>query len=219
MIFEIDNVELHFAEKLILNGIYLRAETGKITGLLGRNGCGKSSLLNIFFGSLIPRHSLIRINKKNYLRPFYNSGLVKYLPQHSFIPPFLRLALVFRLHKISWNEFTKVFPQFSQYRNSRMSSLSGGEQRLVETYLVVKSNAEIILLDEPFTHLSPVYIEKINILLRKEAKNKAVVLTDHLYHHIIEVADDIYFLTEGCTRLLKDPKDLEDLKYLNYGTL
>jgi ABC-type cobalamin/Fe3+-siderophores transport system ATPase subunit len=50
MIIELDSVELYFDKRRILNGIYLKAETGKITGLLGRNGCGKSCLLQILFG-------------------------------------------------------------------------------------------------------------------------------------------------------------------------
>ena len=49
MILEIDNIELSFKNKRILNGIYLKAETGKITGILGSNGSGKTSLLNIMF--------------------------------------------------------------------------------------------------------------------------------------------------------------------------
>ncbi|WP_262711690.1 hypothetical protein [Antarcticibacterium arcticum] len=44
-------------------------------------------------------------------------------------------------------------------------------------------------------------------------------MTDHLYHHIIEVADELYFLTNGCTQLIKDPAELENLRYLASGTL
>ena len=59
MIFEIDNVELYFKNKRILNGIYLKAETGKVTAILGRNGCGKSSLLDIAFGTLKSKYKWI----------------------------------------------------------------------------------------------------------------------------------------------------------------
>ena len=219
MLFEIDNVELHFKDKLVLNGIYLKAETGKVTALLGGNGCGKSSLLNIFFGSLVPRHKLIRINNENYLKPFFYSGIVKYLPQHSFIPANLKISIIFRLHKISWDDFIEDFPHFSKNKKSRIKDLSGGERRLIETYVIIKSEAELILLDEPFTHLAPLYIEKIIELLQEEAKEKAIVVIDHLYHHIIGIADEIYLIKNGCSRLIKNPKELEDLKYLSYGTL
>ncbi len=79
MIFELDNVELYFKNKRILNGIYLKAETGKVTAILGRNGCGKSSLLNIAFGNLKPKYMLIRLNHKPLLKPLYMTGFSKYL--------------------------------------------------------------------------------------------------------------------------------------------
>ena len=87
MIFEIDNVELYFKEKRILNGIYLKAETGKVTGILGSNGCGKSCLLNIAFGNLKPKYKLIRVNNKPILKPLYQTKLAAYLPQYNSITP------------------------------------------------------------------------------------------------------------------------------------
>ena len=72
MKFELDNVELYFKNKRILNGIYLKAETGKVTAILGSNGCGKSCLLNIAFGSLKPKYMLIRLNNKPLLKPLPN---------------------------------------------------------------------------------------------------------------------------------------------------
>src|SRR5690606_41298036 len=102
MIFEIDNIELDFGKKRILSGIYLKAETGKITGIIGANGTGKSSLMNIIFGNLKPTQKLIRIDSKAYLKPLFTSGLVKYLPQHSVIPPYLPLANAFQLYKVDW---------------------------------------------------------------------------------------------------------------------
>src|SRR5690606_11991789 len=114
MIFEIDNIELDFGKKRILSGIYLKAETGKITGIAGANGTGKSSLMNIIFGNLKPTQKLIRIDSKAYLKPLFTSGLVKYLPQHSVIPTYLQLEKAFKLYKVDWNEFVSFFPDFSK---------------------------------------------------------------------------------------------------------
>ncbi|HSP41085.1 MAG TPA: ABC transporter ATP-binding protein [Gillisia sp.] len=219
MYFEIDNVELRVASEHILKGIYLKAETGKITGILGANGCGKSSLLSILFGSLSPNHKLIRIDSKPYLKPLFTYNIVKLLPQASFIPSHLKITTVFKLFGVSWTEFIADFDSFSTYANSTVREISGGERRLIEAYLIIKSKADLVLLDEPFTHLSPIYIEKFTKILKKETKNKAVVMTDHLYHHIIDLADDLYFLTNGCTQLIKDPVELENLKYLSSGTV
>ena len=82
MILEVDNIELNFDQTSILQGIYLKAETQKVTCILGRNGCGKSSLLKIIFGSLKAKYSLVRLNKNPITKKFFQTGLVNYLPQH-----------------------------------------------------------------------------------------------------------------------------------------
>lgn len=220
MYIEIDNIELSYSDEVLLKGIYLKGETGKITGILGSNGCGKSSLLKVIFGSLQPHHKLIRINNEPYLKPLYSyNGLVKYLPQDSFIPTHLKLKTIFNVFNVSWESFVADFSNHSGYINYNVNELSGGERRIVEIYLILKSKAKILLLDEPFTHLAPIYVEKFQKLLKAEAKSKAIILTDHLYHHIIDLADDLYLIKNGCTRLIKDPHELEDQHYLNTGSL
>lgn len=219
MIFEIDNIELYFFEKQILNGVYLKAETGKVTGILGSNGSGKSSLLQIFFGKLEARHKLIRIDNKVFLKAFYTSGMVRYLPQDPFLPKDLKLTSVFDFYGVSWKEFVNDFNSFAEYKKNKVRDLSGGELRLIETYLVIKNTAEIILLDEPFTHLSPVNINKFKNIIEEEKVNKAIVISDHMFRHIISVADDLYLLNNGCTQLVRDIHELEEYHYLNFGTL
>ncbi|SKB65709.1 ABC-type branched-chain amino acid transport system, ATPase component [Salegentibacter holothuriorum] len=219
MIFEIDNVELYFAEKQILNGIYLKAETGKVTGILGANGSGKSSLLNIFFGSLQPRHKLIRINKKPYLKPLFKYGVVTYLPQQNFIPPKMKLETCFQLFKVDLKRFLKKFPDFKTYTKVRMRDLSGGQRRVIEIYICLNSRAKLALLDEPFSHLSPLYVEKIKNLIQELKKEKAIILSDHMYRHILDSSDALYLLKNGSTKLISKTNELEDYNYLKVGTL
>ncbi|MFI1743554.1 ATP-binding cassette domain-containing protein [Thalassobellus sediminis] len=219
MIFEIDNVELYFKEKRILNGVYLKAETGKVTGVLGSNGCGKSCLLNIAFGNLKPKYKLIRIDKKPILKPLYKTKLAGYLPQFNFIPNTLNINKAFNLFKVSWEDFLVPFEGFSKYKNLKFNKLSGGERRLIETYILLKSNKPIIFLDEPFSHLAPLHIEKIKALISEEKQHKAIIITDHMYKHIVDVSDAIYLIKEGCTKLIKDLKELEDYNYLSFGTI
>ncbi len=220
MLIEVDNVELSYSGENLLNGIYVKFETGKITGILGSNGCGKTTLLNVIFGSTKPLHKLIRIDQKPFLSPlFTHDGLVRYLPQNEFIPKSFKLRNAFRVFDVSWENFVFDFENMSGYHSSAMSELSGGERRIVETYLILMSKVDILLLDEPFTHLSPIYIDKVRDIILREGKEKAIVVTDHLYQHIIDLADDLYFLSNGCTQLIKDPAELENLKYLSTGTL
>ncbi len=105
MIVEIDNIELYFKEKRILDSIYLKTETGKVTEILGSNGCGETSLLKILFGDLKPKYKLIRIDNNPILKPLYQTKLVSFLPQHNFIPSSLKIKKNFDLYHINWDEF------------------------------------------------------------------------------------------------------------------
>ncbi len=219
MILEIDSVELYFSDKRILNGIYLKAETGKVTGILGRNGCGKSSLMHILFGNLKPKYKLVRIDGKPVLEPLFETNLVGFLPQHDLAPNNIKIKSLFKLLKVDWFEFIKIFESFSFYRNSKIHTLSSGERRVLETYLVLKSDKKIVLLDEPFSHIAPLYIEKFKDLIRTEKQTKAIILTDHYFQDVIDSSDDLYLLKNGCTKRIENLKELEDYEYLTVGML
>ncbi len=219
MILEIDNVELYFKEKRILNGIYLKAETGKTTGILGSNGCGKSCLLKIIFGTLNPKYKLIRINSKPILKPLYQTKLVSYLPQHHFIPNNLKTKTAFKLFNVDWIEFINSFPSFALFENLKFSRLSGGERRVVEVYLILKSSSKIVLLDEPFSHIAPLYIEKITSLIEIEKHQKAIIITDHMYQHIVSASNAIYLIKNGCSKLIDNLKELESYNYVSIGSI
>ncbi len=219
MIVEVDNVELYFNNKSILNGIYLKAETGAITGILGSNGCGKSCLLNIVFGHLKAKYKLIRVDKKPILKPLYQTKLVSYLPQHHFIPNEMKIKTAFKLFQVDWDLFVNTFETFIPYKHFTFKKLSGGERRIMEIYLTLKCPRKIVLMDEPFSHVAPLYIEIIKTLIEEEKQKKAIIITDHMYQHIISISDTTYLLKNGCTKLIDNLKELEDYKYLSIGTL
>lgn len=214
MIFELDNVELSFNGKQILYGVYIKAETGRITGILGSNGSGKTSLLKIFFGNLSCNNKLVRINNKGTLKKLYTKENVRFLPQTDFLPN-ISLKTLFSIYRISWEEFTEKFPSFRDHINFKLNQLSGGEKRLVSIWLTIKSDAKLIMLDEPFTHLTPVYTGIIKEELIIEKKNKAILLTDHLYRDILEITDDLYFIKDGCSRAVSTTGELQTLGYIS----
>jgi len=219
MILEVDNIELYFSNKRILNGIYLKAETGKTTAILGSNGCGKSCLLQIIFGSIKPKYKLIRIDNKPLLKPLYQTKHVGFLAQYNFTPNHLKISNIFSILEVDWDEFNTFFEGFSHYKNYTINRLSGGERRIIEVFLILKGKYKIILLDEPFSHIAPIHIEIIKQLIETEKINKIIIITDHMYKHIIEVTDNIYLLKDGHTKLIDDLKDLEFFKYLSIGSL
>lgn len=213
---EIDSVEISFKNKPILNGIYLKAEQGTVTGILGNNGCGKSTLLRIIFGELQPSFKSLRINGKRFSKPFLTSNEVKYLPQFHFIPKSMTVQNAFYHSNIDINNFYTLFPELINLKNQKFKLLSGGEKRIIETFLILKSNAKFILLDEPFSHIAPVYINRIINLIHKEKQYKAIIVTDHMHKYIIDITDTLYLLKDGWSKEIKNLSDLELYRYLNF---
>lgn len=209
---EADSIQLRFGERTILSSIYLKCETGKITGLLGRNGQGKSCLLKIIYGTLKCEGS-VRIDSMALPEAFKRPDQLLYLPQFNFIPNSLSLKRVFKDFDLDFESFAERFPELESKYKSSVSSLSGGAHRLLELYIIVKSKSLFTMLDEPFTHLSPLQIEKAKELLLKEKANKGLIITDHMYKHVIDISDDLYVLTNGKTHLTKSPDDIETLGY------
>jgi ABC-type lipopolysaccharide export system ATPase subunit len=70
------------------------------------------------------------------------------------------------------------------------------------------------MLDEPFSHLMPFQIEKINEILTNEKIKKGFLITDHMYRHILDICSDIYVLTDGSIKLTKSLEEIENLGYL-----
>jgi ABC-type multidrug transport system ATPase subunit len=212
---EIDSVELSFDDKKILYGVYLKAETGKITGILGRNGCGKTSLLRIIFGDLKPKYKNIRRNEKHLKEALFKTNTIAYLPQHQLLPNNIKLKKAFHIFGSSWEGFITEFDSFKVHHNSKTNQISSGELRLLETYLILDSDKEIIILDEPFSFIAPLYIEKFKTILKEKKKKSAIIITDHFYREIIAVSDSIYLLKNGSSKLIKSKKDLENEGYLS----
>ncbi|MGZ3863787.1 MAG: ATP-binding cassette domain-containing protein [Bacteroidia bacterium] len=212
---EIESVLLEFRGRKILSDVCLKCETGKITGLLGRNGEGKSCLMNVIYGSLEPTNKIIRFDSINIENPYKDPGKLLYLPQFNFIPNSLTLRRVFRDFSVDFAEFEKMFPEFGSKYNSKIQSLSGGLIRVIELFIVLRSDTKFVLLDEPFTHIMPLHIEKFKQILEKEKNNKGILLTDHMYKHVIGLSDRLFVLTQGKTHLIKNIKEIESLGYAN----
>ena len=213
---EVDSVILEFGTKRVLQDVYLKSETAKITGLLGRNGTGKTCLLNIIYGQLSPDDHSVRLNKQALLNSSRSTKDIMYLPQFSFIPKSLTLNRIFNDYKLDFSEFINEFPEFEKYYISKLKKLSGGEQRIVEIYLIISSKTKFCLLDEPFTHVMPLHVDSIKNLILREKKNKGIIITDHLYRHIIDICDDLYVINDGKTYLTNSIQDLETLGYATF---
>ncbi len=212
-ILEADGIQLEFDGRQILSDIYIKCKTGSITGLLGRNGQGKSCLMNSIYG-ILPCEKSIRFDLMPIRESFKRTDLIRYLPQFHFIPRSLSLHRIFQDFNVDFRLFQQHFTEFSLREKTSIKKLSGGERRLIELYVIIKSATQFILLDEPFTMLNPLQIEKVKALLVEEKKYKGLLITDHLYQHILDIADSLYVLSNGRTILTKNVEDVKALGYL-----
>lgn len=209
----IDSITKSFGEKDILKDIYLNCKTGNISGLLGRNGSGKSTLFQIIFGSIKGDTQYIKLNNTILQNQFDRKNKIAYLPQYSFLPRNIKIKNLIDLFcdkensaKISRSELVQPF------LNETPNTLSGGELRIVEVLLIIYSKAEFILLDEPFHSLSPKVVAEIKTIIKQQT-DKGFIISDHQYHDVLDISDDIFLLSDGH---LKPIKDLTELKRFNY---
>jgi ABC-type multidrug transport system ATPase subunit len=210
---EVDSVILEFNSKRVLHDIYMKSETGKISGLLGRNGAGKSCLMKIIYGALIPIDKSIRLNGSSMYSGYRNPEDIRFLPQRRFIPRFLTIKKIFKDFELDFSDFTNEFPEFGKFYHAKLKSLSGGEQRIVEIFSILTSKTKFCILDEPFTQVMPVHIEILKKLILRERENKGIIITDHLYKFITDICDDLYVIANGKTYLIKNFQELETLGY------
>jgi len=213
-ILEIDSVILEFGSKRVLQDVYLKSETGKITGLLGRNGTGKSCLMKILFGELNPDNKSVRINGKSLISTYRSPHDIRYLPQGRFIPTALTVKRIFKDFELDFSDLINHFPELARFYTSTLRNLSGGERRIIEIYVILASAAKFCLLDEPFSHIMPVHIEAIKKLILREKENKGIIITDHFWQDITDICDDLYVITNGKTYLTKNIQDIEKLGYI-----
>lgn len=193
---EIEIGSILYGEKTIISGVYMNVVTGNIIGLLGRNGEGKSSLLRAVFGTKEANNKSIRIDGE-IINSYHYPPKIRYLPHHYFIPKHLSIERVFNDFDVSFAEFSEYFPEIKPYRFSKMKKLSGGMCRMVEIYVIIKSPSQFVLLDEPFSQISPIMINKLKLIIEEECFRKGFIITDHLYRHILNFSNSVYLLSKG----------------------
>lgn len=214
-ILKVDSVQLSFDDRKILQDVYLDCRQGEILGILGRNGCGKSSLLKIIFGSLEPSYKYVSINDE-FIHKGYHQNRIAYLPQHSYLPAGIKLCklAVMMVDPNLWEQFTQL-EIYQKHQAKTTAELSGGELRQLEMSMLLYSSADFILLDEPFTHISPIQSEGFKQQLREVAKTKGIILTDHQYLNMIDISHRLILINNGHTRHITNNEDLVTYGYLS----
>jgi lipopolysaccharide export system ATP-binding protein len=211
---EFDSIRKEFGTKQVLTDISLKCIPGDIIGLLGRNGSGKSTLLKIVFGTLHTDNKFIRINNAILNQPFKAKKRIAYLSQDNFLPKNLTVRKIVEVYFEDFDigEFLDD-EVLAKVINTRIRNLSGGESRYLEVKLLLNLDTRFLLLDEPFNGISPLHIEFIKEMIIFQSFKKGIILTDHDYRNVMDVANKYYLLFDGG---LKQIKNKEDLAYWGY---
>ena len=204
----VDSVHLEFDMLQVLQSAFITAQTGRVTGVLGRNGCGKSCLFKCIMGGIKPQNIFVRFNDEPETDYGHIGKRVKYLPQNVFLPSKMTLGEAFKLYEVDYDGLVAFDNKFHSYQRMTPGQLSGGEVRIAEMYMVLNSEAEFCILDEPFSNVAPKYVEMMQQLIQQHKATKGIIISDHMYEQVMDITDDLFLLRDGYTVPIKCREDL-----------
>ncbi len=195
----ISDLQLSFQNLGVLNGIELELETGKIYGLLGRNGAGKSSLMQSLFGSLKKARFNAYLNgvAQDIRQP--ENQLISYLPQDPFLMKAVKVTDAVQYWFPEPEDQDKILyePMIHPMHHKKVGVLSMGERRFLEFLCVFYLPQPFLLLDEPFSGLAPLQIQRAQELLLEKGNHKAILISDHYFDHVLQVSHHNWMLQNG----------------------
>ena len=213
---EVDSVNKSYNGKAVLSDIYMNCETQDIIGIFGRNGSGKSTLLKIIYGTLNADYKFIKLNNIVENQPYKVKSGISYLPQDNFIPKYFTVKKAIGL-SVNKSEIAEFFDDeiIDSINQKKVANLSGGELKYLQVKIILYTNSKFCLLDEPYNGTSPIIAEKINTLILKQANRKGIIITDHSYQNLLQVANKIYLIKDRSGRFLNNKEDLIKFGYLS----
>ncbi|PCE64332.1 ATP-binding cassette domain-containing protein [Sediminicola luteus] len=209
----LESVKLRFGQKHLLNSVSMQMQSGQITGLIGRNGSGKSSLLKLIFGHIKGQRKLLKIDRRPIQKPLYATGKAFLLPQSHLFPKEFTVERALGFYHKTFADFMDTFPETAIKPGQRLRILSGGEWKLIELFCAVHCNKEILLLDEPFNGLSPLNSELFITELHRIKSKTVILITDHRIHEVMALSDQMYLLDKGKSSLIVEQDDLRAAGY------
>lgn len=195
-----------------LNDFNLKLETGKIVGLLGPNGSGKTTFLKIAAGLLKPTEGQLLIDDKEIGKE--TKAIVSFLPDVNHLGFFRKIQDA----KLGYMEFFKDFDEnkFKDMLNfmklseeNDIKSLSKGNVEKLQLSLTLSRQAKLYIFDEPLGGIDPVAREKvIDVIIKNYSGDSTVLISTHLVSEIERVFDDVVFIKSGSVILSGNAEDL-----------
>ena len=196
-----NNLCKEFDNKQVLNNINLSLPKGKIIGLLGKNGMGKTTLIKLMNDLLTPTSGEVLINGE---KPSVNSKkIISYLPERTYLDKGMRVSQILTLFEEFYENFNKekaikLLNDLDLDINSRVNKMSKGMQEKLQLILVMSREAELYILDEPLGGVDPATRDYIlDTILSNFSEGASVIISTHLISDIERILDEVIFIDKG----------------------
>lgn len=202
---ELLNITKKFNDNIVIDNANIVLDGGKIYGIIGRNGSGKSVLLKLICGFYSPSKGKILLNGVDYSSensfPENTRALIEkpnFLPDLTGYENLLLLASI--QNKVGKEQIMKVMNQLNMQQeiNKKYSKYSLGTKQKLGIAQVLMENPDVMIFDEPFNGVEKDTAEKIReVLLKEKKKGKIIIIASHIKEDIDMLADVVYKIESG----------------------
>ena len=196
-----NNLCKEFDNKKILKDVNLTISKGKIIGLLGKNGMGKTTFLKLINDLLTPTSGEVLINGE---KPNINSKkVISYLPERTYLDKSMKVSQIITFFDEFYDNFNKekaikLLKDLDLDINSKVRKMSKGMQEKLQLILVMSREAELYILDEPLGGVDPATRDYIlDTILSNFNEGASVIISTHIISDIERILDDVIFIDKG----------------------
>ena len=201
-VLEVKNLNKSYKRNVpVLSEFNLSIPAGRIVGLLGPNGCGKSTLIKLISGLLQPDNGEILVDGNEIGEK--TKAVISYLPERTYFNSWMKIEELVNYFEEFYADFDKtraltLLSDLGIDRKAKLKSLSKGTKEKVQLILVMSRNAKLYLLDEPIAGVDPAAREYIlSTIVSNYNPDASIIITTHLISDVEQVLDDFYFLSFG----------------------
>ncbi|MDD6796257.1 MAG: ABC transporter ATP-binding protein [Clostridiaceae bacterium] len=201
---EIKNLNLEFDDKPILKNINLKLEKGKIYGLIGPNGVGKTSLIKCLTGIYEPNNGEVLYDGNIVYDNVEVKKNIAYVPDENNFFSSFKITQIIEYYKYCYENFNeeKLFEINKYFKiglNKKYYQLSKGMKMKTCLMLALAQEADYIILDEPTAGLDPIMKNILFKLLEKEMKNRdiTIIISSHHLSELERICDDVILIADG----------------------